>query len=1002
MGAASPKGKRVSDGAMESSPAGDLPLIEMSDLYKAYRKAKYEAFRDKTHFNALAFAAYEQRLEKNLGRLLGRVQDSSGAWGADLKLIGGHSFMPKGIETPDVGGTRDTHYATLNPTQDWQDQCKAQRRRMDASFRLIILPTVNYLVISALWVMKIGSKFDKSLDRRYAYAHAIRRVGKSGPVAEEAHNLFEHYIDGYRRWRSNGLDAMRSALEAKQSIVAVTMDVERFYHCVSPSFLSNPMFQKQLNVTLSAREHAFNDAFVRSLETWYRATPDYKARPQGGIPVGLPASRVISNVLLAEFDKTFAKRTKAIYYGRYADDIFLVVKRQAGLKTGDHFVSWLRKTMQGWLVLSQSKGGAGLRLRLNYAKDSRIIFASKKQKIFYLDGAHGIDLVDQIVEKIRQQSSEYRDLPDLPDSESQMAAQALLASTDATLEADALRKAEAVSIRRLGFSMILSDVEAYARDLAPAEWRSMRHRFYGLVSRYVLTPAGVFDYLTYIVRVFGLMVSCGDLHHAHALLDRLDEVSRVLVATSSAGTTQRSSFSESRRHYYRGFAQVALAACGSAPITVSVRKLVRRVQRKRIAPSKSSLRASAIALLKADLARRPYYDYWLKDNKREPRQPALPMDLSVRRVLKLTKKYPGGSGGHRRAPYWPAIAFATRPIPLWSLCISAPELMSVDGGLEKMLWATRGSMVNRKYRNWRFISTDGEGRTVVQVPSQQSSVRKIGLPSYLTSDSQWHAAFGGNGDVSIARYTGIRRLINRILQESPDVRYIALPECSIRYDWALQIAQKLGLRGVSFLAGLENRGKGSVYTNEALVSLSSNFFGRQGAICFVQPKLALAHHESIGCDLSEKTFAPGCPEKARPIYVHGDLSIGVLICSDLTTISNRAHLQGQVDALFVLEWNKDLSTFEFLVESTAHDLHAAIVQVNNRAYGDSRIRMPFFDSWRRDVVQVKGGEEDFYVVASIDFGALRRYQRDQTVSNEYKPLPIGYVMSPARRASTVF
>ncbi|MGY4515741.1 hypothetical protein ACVWWW_001309 [Lysobacter sp. HA18] len=987
---------------MEASAIDDLPMIEMSDLYKAYRKAKYEAFRDTTHFNALAFAAYEQRLEKNLGRLLARLQDGSSAWSADLKFIGGYSFMPKSIEAPDIGGARDTHYATLNPTQDWQDQCKAQRRRMDASFRLIILPTVNYLVISALWVMKIGSKFDGSLDRRYAYAHVIRRVGRAGPVAEEAHNLFEHYIYGYRRWRSKGLDAMRSALDAKQSIVAVTMDVERFYHSVSPNFLSNAEFQKKLNVTLSAQERAFNDAFVRSLETWYRSTPDYKERPEGGIPVGLPASRVISNVLLAEFDKTFAKRTKAIYYGRYADDIFLVVKRKAGLKTGDHFVSWLRKTMQGWLVLSQTKGGAGLRLKLNYAKDSRIVFASKKQKIFYLDGAHGIDLVDQIVEKIRQQSSEYRDLPDLPDSESQMAAQALLASTDATLEADALRKAEAVSIRRLGFSMILSDVESYARDLAPGQWRSKRHRFYGLVSRYVLTPTGVFDYLTYIVRVFGLMISCGDLKQARALLDRLDEVSRVLMATSSAGTTQRPKFLESRRHYYRGFAQVALAACSSTTITLSVRDVMRRVQGKRTVPSKTSLRASAVALLKADLARRPYYDYWLKENKREPKQPALPMDLSVRRVLKLTKKYPGGSGGGRRAPYWPAIAFATRPIPLWSLCISAPELMSVRGGLEKMLWATRGSMVNRKYTQWRFISTDSEDRVVVHVPSEQSGVRKIGVPSYLTSDSQWEAAFGGKGDASIARYVGIRRLINRILRESPDVRYIALPECSIRYDWALQIAQKLGLRGVSFLAGLENRGKGASYTNEALVSLSSNFFGRQGSICFIQPKLALAHHESIGCNDAKKRFVPGCPQSARPVYVHGDLSIGVLICSDLTTIANRAHFQGQVDALFVLEWNKDLSTFEFLVESTAHDLHAAVVQVNNRAYGDSRIRMPFDKSWRRDVVQVKGGDEDFYVVASIDFGALRKYQRDQSVSDEYKPLPIGYIMSPRRRESSAF
>lgn len=83
-------------------------------------------------------------------------------------------------------------------------------------------------------------------------------------------------------------------------------------------------------------------------------------------------------------------------------------------------------------------------------------------------------------------------------------------------------------------------------------------------------------------------------------------------------------------------------------------------------------------------------------------------------------------------------------------------------------------------------------------------------------------------------------------------------------------------------------------------------------------------------------------------------------------------------------------------------MHAAVVQVNNREYGDSRIRMPFYASHKRDVVQVKGGDEDFYVVSSIDFSALREFQRDQSLSDVYKPLPIGYLMSNYRRNAKLF
>lgn len=71
----------------------------------------------------------------------------------------------------------------------------------------------------------------------------------------------------------------------------------------------------------------------------------------------------------------------------------------------------------------------------------------------------------------------------------------------------------------------------------------------------------------------------------------------------------------------------------------------------------------------------------------------------------------------------------------------------------------------------------------------------------------------------------------------------------------------------------------------------------------------------------------------------------LLVCSELTNISYRAALRGKVDALFVPEWNQDTETFNALVESAALDMHAYIVQCNDRQYGDSRIRAPFKESW---------------------------------------------------------
>lgn len=979
-------------------------FINLSDLYRAYSKAKTDAFYDKSHFSSLAYAAYEQKLDINLRKLLRRLTAPEASWHSDLRFIGGYSYLAKSIEQPEIAKSRPIHFATLDPLSDWETQCNQFGKPVTASFRQIMTPTVDFQIVSALWIIKVGHLYDRTIDRTLSYAHCLRRIGEKGPIAEESRSLFQPYIYGYKRWRSKGLNAMRTALQNRHSIAAVTMDVRRFYHCVSPSFMLNKSFLKRSGLELTSDEYIFTFQFIQAINYWYSSTPDAKSRPEGALPVGLTASRVISNVLLAEFDKVCSRETKAIYYGRYADDIFLVVNCPEEATSGELFVKWLRRTLDGWLVLEQEDDGSGLRLKLPYANDSRIVFSSSKQKIFFLSGEHGIDLVDQIVEKIQEHSSEYRNLPELPASASKMAAQALLATPDARLEADALRKAEAVSIRRLGFSLLLGDVEAYARDLEPKEWRDIRHNFYGLVSRYVLTPAGYFDYFTYIIKVFSLMISCGDIRSASMFLNRFEEVISTISKTSTAGKADTLAFSLSREQYYRGFAQSAFesATVRGFNFNGDFLTLLKRVMRRRIRPTASSSRLVATALLKSDLGRRPYFDYWFKENKRENKQPELPTDFSVRRVMVLTKRFRGKVGSGLHAPYWPAIAFSTRPIPIWNLCVSAPNLLFEPGGLEQAIRATRGSQVNPRFKGHSFVKSAEDGSHVIFVPRSAKRVRKIGIPSYLTTDQQWTAAFDGASDRTYDRYLNIRRLINRILKDSPDTDYLAFPECSVPVDWALEIASKLGQRGVSFIVGIENRGRAGTYKNEALISLASNFFGKNGSICFIQPKLALAHSENAKCIKDGKMFVAPHPTLARPVYVHGDLCFGVLICSDLTTISNRAFFQGKIDALFVLEWNPDVTTFEFLVESTAHDLHAAIVQVNNRQYGDSRIRLPLSDSFLRDVVRVKGGDEDFYVVSTLDFGALRSFQRTPTKGGPYKPLPIGYVMSKHRRDSGEF
>ena len=105
-----------------------------------------------------------------------------------------------------------------------------------------------------------------------------------------------------------------------------------------------------------------------------------------------------------------------------------------------------------------------------------------------------------------------------------------------------------------------------------------------------------------------------------------------------------------------------------------------------------------------------------------------------------------------------------------------------------------------------------------------------------------------------------------------------------------------------------------------------------------------------------------------------------------------------VDALFVPEWNQDTETFNALVESAALDIHAYVIQCNDRQYGDSRIRAPYKDSWKRDVLKVKGGITDYCVIGEIDIQALRRFQSShRSPTGPFKPVPDGFKISKTRK-----
>ncbi len=280
----------------------------------------------------------------------------------------------------------------------------------------------------------------------------------------------------------------------------------------------------------------------------------------------------------------------------------------------------------------------------------------------------------------------------------------------------------------------------------------------------------------------------------------------------------------------------------------------------------------------------------------------------------------------------------------------------------------------------------------------------IGVSSFETSDQHWKYSVRGTPVVDRERLERFTNFLNSILRCKPRPEIIVLPELSLPRSMANEIGYWLNRNGVSLIAGLEYGtplADRSLRLNEVLVSMSLT--KGYGPLSFVQRKKAPAWEEASELKrLADVQLAPPDDKGGElPIYSLNGFVFGILICSDLTNVRNRARFQGRVDALFVPEWNKDINSFSSLVESSALDIHAFVVQSNNRRYGDSRVRAPYKKDFMRDVVRLKGGVHDYFIVGEIDFDSLRDYQSDSfpdlSEKATFKPFPIGFKISNLRK-----
>ncbi len=700
-----------------------------------------------------------------------------------------------------------------------------------------------------------------------------------------------------------------------------------------------------------------------------------------GLPLNFTPSRVLSNIILAPLDKAMEESCVA-HYGRYVDDLFIVLNCLEVPVDGSEPKFW-QEIGGKWLTNSEVTSAD-----FPWLGDTTIHLAKNKTRVMELKGATGRAVLEGLDNELNEIASERNKLP--PRDPSDTASRQALRAQGPNGSTIHLREADQLTITKFAWSIESGRMEKLNSMLQSQDWEKNRKKFYEFTQQFVLTPKKILETFDKFLRVLKVSINCGDFSEAELLVQKVCDcffgpkdvrkVGLIGVRKVVNGLEFKGVAEVDIQHFER---RMGIAILSAVADESKLEKLLQFSALKKVVDvTSSNPKSDWEALLLSDFGFKSYLEI-----RQELPRPKQPKEDAVCGIADIT--WPVEFCNDSKLPFW----FPTRPL-------KARDLLLVANADPKHVC----ELVNYFRGTWTkpkpfLLETNLKGDESKE--AKLSDNPRIAVTNFLVPYDYWLKNAGGE-ETSGLRYDQVSQIVELARACKPKPDYLVMPELSLSKRLFQHFGESLQDSGINLIAGIEyevDSDKKTVvscaglYVRENCVDYD---FGRE----FYQHKRLPAPEEEA--DLLRLFGLNWKTELERPNLIrHEGFCFAVLVCSELQDIHNRAKFRGKVDGLFVLSWNKDVGTFNTLVESAALDVHSAIILVNNREYGDSRIRIPAKKPHERDICRIQGGENDFVVVATLPVQEMRAFQsrikRWPDPKDQYKPLPEGYDMAQCRR-----
>ena len=217
------------------------------------------------------------------------------------------------------------------------------------NFNFFIDIPIELHIINVLWIMKLGYLLDSQYchysnkSKSYCYANKLQFDDDTEKLLP-GNKLFKTYAYQYQKWRDECIEVAEDLLNNhKTDVIIVSLDIKRYY---PSAFLEYSLINDDLkircenkNIQEDYEKYSFlttvlgqiRDCYFSSIEKLINEDNQNKKDAEKitsnkPIPIGMLSSNIIANWYLRVFDEKVNKFVNPAFYGRYVDDILIVLK----------------------------------------------------------------------------------------------------------------------------------------------------------------------------------------------------------------------------------------------------------------------------------------------------------------------------------------------------------------------------------------------------------------------------------------------------------------------------------------------------------------------------------------------------------------------------------------------------------------------------------------------------------------------------------------------------